>query len=62
MSRQYFDWNEKQAEELVSEFLERESFSEPVVAEATDYIDRDEPIRALEVVMDARSRNRAAGD
>lgn len=54
MPHQQFGWNERQAEDVVTELLDRETFPESIKRDAIKRIERGEPIRALKLVMEAR--------
>ncbi|WP_165872101.1 hypothetical protein [Natrarchaeobius halalkaliphilus] len=46
--------DQRQAEEIVIEFLERELVSEPVADEVSVHLACDEPFQALETILDDR--------
>lgn len=53
MSQQHVRWAEKQAEQVATEFLSEEHLPDSVKKEVAIHLERDEPIQALELALEA---------
>ena len=62
MSQRRSRWNERQAEAVVTELLDRRSFPDDLETDVRDHLKQGDPVRALETVLEDRSRDAVAGE
>jgi hypothetical protein len=55
-------WSERQAEEITDDLVDRESLPASIKTEMVEYLEEDEPVAALEVFLESRTRGNKASD